>query len=259
MTGALDSETGRKRIRILNIPVDAVTMTAAVEIIDAYIESGSPHLVVTPNAEIIYRAQRDEELAMVLRQADLVVPDGYGLIWASRRRRQLLPERVTGIDLMHNLLALAKLKHYRVFLLGAEPAVIAAAAQNIQSAHRGIDLAGYQHGYFTAAEEAAVLSRIEAARPHILLAGLGAPRQEKWLHRYYRRLGVPVNIGVGGSFDVAAGKFTRAPQWMRQAGLEWLYRLGREPKRFRRMLALPLFAAAVLRAGAGDKEEEENE
>jgi len=254
----LTNEAGRKRISILGVPVDAVTMTAAVQTIDAYIAGGSPHLIVTPNAEIIYRAQRDKELAAVLRQADLVVPDGYGLVWASRHRRQPLPERVAGIDLMHNLLQLAAAKHYRVFLLGAEPEVITAAVEKIRSDYRGIDLTGYQHGYFTPAEEPAVLTRIAAVRPHILLAGLGAPRQEKWLHRYYRKLGVPVNIGVGGSFDVVAGKLDRAPHWMRQAGLEWLYRLGREPKRLRRMLALPLFAAAVL-AGAGDKEEKANE
>lgn len=259
MKRALKSEAGRKRIPILGIPVDAITMGEAVQLAEKFIADGSPHLIVTPNAEIIYRARRDEELAAVLKQAALVVPDGYGLIWASRRRRQPLPERVTGIDLMHNLLRLAAAKKYRVFLLGATPEVVAAAACNLQAAYRGIDLVGYEHGYFTAADEAGVLSRIKAARPQILLAGMGAPRQEKWLHWHYRRLGVPVNIGVGGSFDVVAGKLTRAPQWMRQAGLEWLYRLGKEPKRIRRMLALPLFAAAVLLSGVGDKEEDRNE
>ncbi|NLM94161.1 MAG: WecB/TagA/CpsF family glycosyltransferase [Firmicutes bacterium] len=235
------------RIRILGVGIDPVTMADALTRIEGLLEGGPPGQVITANPEMVMLAGQNESFAQVFREAALVVPDGYGLIWASRVLGCPLPERVAGIDLLENLAALAASRGYRLFLLGAREGVAAGAAANLQARHPGLIICGAHHGYFSPDEERQVLDRIREARPHILAVALGAPRQELWLAGHQAELGVPVGIGVGGSFDVLAGKVQRAPRWMQARGLEWLYRLLREPWRYRRMLFIPRFAAAVLR------------
>ncbi len=239
------------RVEILGIPIDKVTMDEAIRKVAAFIESGRPHLVVTPNPEIVYASRTDPELRQLLRAASLSVPDGAGIVWASRYLGDPVPERVAGIDLMAGLLELSSRRGFRVFLLGSGPGVAEEAARRLQKAYPGLSVVGVQHGYFRPEEEDRVIEAIRAARPHILLVGMGAPKQEIWLARNLERLGVPVCLGVGGSLDVWAGRARRAPPWMRRANLEWLYRLYREPRRATRMLALPRFAWAVVREGIG--------
>jgi len=232
--------------KIMGALVDPVTLEEAVGKVEQFIASRKPHHVVTLNAEILYRAQRDPELMKVILGADLVTPDGAGIVWASKRLGSPVPQRVTGIDLMLALAERAGEKSWRLFLYGAAPGVAEEAAQKLKTMHPGIRIAGTSHGYLSSEEQKQLIEKIREVEPHILFVALGAPKQEFWINRNLEQLGVPVCMGVGGSFDVIAGKIKRAPIFMQRAGLEWLYRLVREPKRFKRMLALPAFAAAVL-------------
>ncbi len=212
--------------------------------------------VVTLNAEMLYRAQHDASFRDLVNQADLVVPDGHGVIWAGRRLGCPFPERVTGIDLIHALAAHAAREKWRVFLLGAAPGVAEAAALNLRRQYPGLRVAGTEHGYFPEAETLAVIRKIRAARPDLLLVALGSPKQEFfiWVHR--QELGALVAIGVGGSFDVLAGRLRRAPPFFRRLRLEWFYRILQEPARWRRALVLPRFVWMVLRAACRGAREE---
>jgi N-acetylglucosaminyldiphosphoundecaprenol N-acetyl-beta-D-mannosaminyltransferase len=155
--------------------------------------------------------------------------------------------RLPGIELTMALMGEAEKHGWRVFLLGASPEVNAKAAEVLQQKHPRLVLAGAQHGFFGPEAEGEILSGIRSAAPDILLVALGVPRQELWSRRHQGELGVPVAIGVGGTLDVLAGRVQRAPRWMQRLNLEWLYRLYKEPWRWRRMLALPRFVGAVLK------------
>ncbi|MEW6572258.1 MAG: WecB/TagA/CpsF family glycosyltransferase [Bacillota bacterium] len=236
-----------QRVNILGAPVDAVTITEAVARVGELLARGGTHQVVTLNPEYLYRAQKEPDLLTIAREASLVTADGVGIVWAASVCGYSLPERVTGIDLMLELSKRAAAEGWRVFLLGGKPGVAEDAASRLTVHFPGLSVAGTYHGYFTAEEETAVLGKINAAEPHILFVGLGAPKQEEWIYNHNQLLNVPVAVGVGGSFDVLSGRVKRAPAWMRRLGLEWLGRLIREPRRWRRMLVLPLFAFLVLR------------
>ncbi|MDH7576594.1 MAG: WecB/TagA/CpsF family glycosyltransferase [Bacillota bacterium] len=206
------------------------------------------HQVVTLNAEMLYRAQYDTSFRDLLNQADLVVPDGHGVVWAGRRLGCPFPERVTGIDLIYSLVSYAAREKWRIFLLGGVSGVAEAAALKLRQKYPGLHVAGTEHGYFSETEIVPVLRKIRATRPDLLLVALGSPRQEFfiWVHR--RELGALVAIGVGGSLDVLAGRLRRAPVFFQRLHLEWLYRVLQEPSRWRRALVLPRFAWKVLRA-----------
>lgn len=239
------------RLEIMGVPVDPLTVDQAVRRIEEFIKSpaaGRTRLVLTPNPEIIWAARRDADLRRILREADLALADGAGVVWAGRRLGTPVPERVTGIDVMHRLLALAAARGYAVFFLGARPGVIEAAANAAREAYPGLAVAGYHHGYFSPGEEAAVAEMIRRAGSDILFTGMGFPRDQKWLDRWKHRLGVPVAMGVGGAFDVLAGVVRRAPLWMQKTHIEWLFRLIQQPSRWRRMTVLPRFALAILRS-----------
>ena len=235
------------RHRILGVPVDAVTLTQAVETVAGWVRGGGTHYIVTPNPEIILMRDRPGVLA-ALDGADLALADGIGVVWAARRLGTPVPERVAGADLTEAILALGEREHFRFYVLGGQPGVAAEAARRAQAAHPGIVIAGSHHGYFSAADEAELANEIRAANPDILLVGLGAPKQELWLHRWAGATGARVALGVGGVLDVLAGRKLRPPVWLRRIGLEWLYYLIRQPSRWRRQLALPRFVFAVLAA-----------
>lgn len=246
------------RVEILGVAVDRVSLDEAAARVEALVagpaaagregRQGPARLVVTANPEILFAARTDPELAAVLEGADLVTADGVGVVWAARRLGRPVPERVPGIDLMHRLLARSADRGYRVFFLGARPEVAARAAAAARERHPGLFVAGVHHGYFGPEAEEAVAAAVRAARPDLLFTGMGAPRDQKWVWRHREALGPVVAVGVGGSFDVLAGAARRAPRWMQRLGLEWFYRLVRQPSRWRRMLALPRFAWAVLRS-----------
>ena len=233
----------KMKIDILEIPVDDFSIGQAVGKLQQYIEEGSPRLIVTANPEIIMLAREDEEYREVLSGADMITADGIGIVVASRLLGQPIRERVTGIDLSRRLFGLAAQRGYRVYLLGARAGVAETAARNLAGEFPGMHLVGYHDGYFT--EDGPVLAEIKGAKPDILLVALGMGKQEKWIWRHKSDLRVPVSIGVGGSLDVYAGLVPRAPRWMQRTGLEWLYRLLRQPSRIGRMLVLPYFLLLV--------------
>ncbi len=234
------------KVNVLGIPVDSITMESAVAKIEAFIQEASPHLIATANAEMVMLAQQDDELSNILQHASLVVPDGAGVVWAARYQGNEVRERVAGFDLTQRLLAEAAIKGYRVYFFGAGPGIAEQAKQMAEARYPGIHIVKTRDGYFTEADEAEIIEDIVSMQPHILLAALGVPKQEKWLMRNLNKLQVPVAIGVGGTLDVMAGTVKRAPLWMQQANLEWLYRLLKQPQRAIRMLALPRFVLKVI-------------
>lgn len=232
-------------VQILGVRIDAVDAREALERVVRLASEDRTSYVVTPNVEIVMASRRDRRLGQALSGADLAVGDGVGLVWASRILRRPLPERVGGIDLMTSLLEQARKSGLRVYLLGSTPEVVAAAASRIRS-DLGLSVVGYHDGYLTEETEAEVLRSILEARPHIIFVGMGSPRQELWMAEQANNIPRGVMMGVGGSLDVISGRKRRAPLFMRRLGLEWLYRLITEPRRFWRMTALPRFALLVL-------------
>jgi N-acetylglucosaminyldiphosphoundecaprenol N-acetyl-beta-D-mannosaminyltransferase len=207
---------------------------------------GATRQVVTLNPEMLVQARSDPAVWGLLNGGDLVVPDGHGILWAGERLGTPFPERVTGIDLIQALAVQAQAGGWQLYLLGGAPGVAEAAATSLQRQHPGLRVAGTGHGYFTGVELPAVIDRIRAAHPDLLLVGLGFPKQEYFIRDHCRELGLPVAVGVGGSFDVISGKLRRSPGWIQRLRLEWLYRAFQEPARWRRLLALPRFMRLVV-------------
>ncbi len=236
----------RNRITVLNVKIDVVTMKEAVEAIKQFILQKKSCLVVTPNPEIIMMANKDEQLARIINNADLVVPDGAGVVWAARYQGDVMPERVAGYDLVQNLLIEAMSEKYKIYLFGGAPGIAEKAKRIAEERYPGVQIVGTRNGFFTKQDESEIVNDIKACQPDILLVALGVPRQEKWLEEYKEELKVPVSIGVGGTFDVMAGVVKRAPLWMQRSNLEWLFRLLSEPKRAIRMLALPHFVMKIM-------------
>jgi N-acetylglucosaminyldiphosphoundecaprenol N-acetyl-beta-D-mannosaminyltransferase len=236
------------RVTVLGVKVDAVTMDEAIERLETYIQEGSPRFIATANAEMVMAAQHDQELADILAKADMVVADGAGVVWAARYAGNAVPERVAGYDLAQSLLAMAAIKGYRVYFFGGAPGIADQAKDKAIAWYPGLNVVGVRNGFFTSADETDIIENIRASQADILLVALGVPKQEKWLSRYIDKLGIPVSIGVGGTFDVMAGVTKRAPLWMQRSNLEWLFRLMSQPQRFIRMLALPRFVLKVMTA-----------
>ncbi len=232
--------------KILGVGIDKVTMAQAIDKIKSMIHQGGPHLVVTANSEMVMLANHDPLLYQVIERADLVVADGIGVVWASRLLGNPLAQRVPGIELTDNLMAQASEEGWRVYILGAESGVAEVAANELVSRYPRLQVVGSHHGFFTKDQEDQVFDSIKAGHPDILLIALGIPKQEKWAAAHVARLGVPVTIGVGGTINVLAGVDHRAPVWMQRCGLEWLYRLIKQPWRAGRMGALPQFALWVI-------------
>lgn len=212
---------------------------------------GAPALVLTPNPELIMQARRDPELLSVARTAALALPDGVGVVWAARHLGQPCPARVPGVEFMAALLDRAAALGRSVFFLGARPEVVAAAAEAAVARFPGLRVAGVSDGYFGPQGELDVVHRVADSGAEVLFVGMGVPAQERFLHRHRGHFGaVRLAMAVGGSFDVLSGLTRRAPLPVRRAGLEWLWRLASQPRRWRRQLALPRFVLAVLREGA---------
>lgn len=232
------------RVDILGIHVDALSMEECVERIVRAVEAHSHLRVVTANPEMIYAAGQNESLRLVMNSAGLITADGVGVVWAARRSGAPVPERVTGIDLLERLLPAAGRRRWRIYFLGSRPGIAEQAARQVERNCPGI-VWETAHGYFRPEEEADLVQQISRFQPDLLLAGLGAPRQEFWLAEHSDL--ATVCIGVGGSLDALAGVVQRAPAWLRNVHLEWLYRLWQEPWRWRRQAILPRFVFRVLR------------
>ncbi len=238
-------------IEILGVRVDAATYDDLMAQVDAFVASGQPHQIVTLNVEMLVAAYQDPSFARMLNAAALNVPDSIGVILAARLLGHPFPERVTGSDGIYRLVAHCARQGYRPFFLGAGPGVAELVAQRLVAANPGLEVAGTLGGSPRVEDEEDLIARVRAAAPDLLLVAYGVPAEEKWIARNQLRLGVPVMIGVGGTFDFVAGVTSRAPVWMRRVGLEWLHRLLQEPWRWRRQLALPKFVALVVRQSLG--------
>ena len=233
--------------RVLGVRVDCLDMDAALDRIGQLVEAGGHHLVATVNPEFVMRARADREFARVLESADLCLADGSGVVWAARRLGCTMRGPVTGVDLIPRLAALCSSRHLRLFLLGAEPGVADALASRLRADYPALEVEAHS-GSPDPASDAETLALLQHRKPHVLLVAYGHPSQELWIDRMSDKLGVAVSIGVGGAFDYLTGRVPRAPEWMRRAGFEWLYRLARQPWRIRRMAVLPLYAVRVLRS-----------
>jgi len=256
----------REKIDIMGVGVHPLTLEESTGVIAGWIEQarqqsgsvaggrppGAARQVITLNPEMLMQARQDPAVWGLLNGGDLVVPDGHGILWAGKRLGSPFPERVTGIDLIQTLSARAVDAGWRLYLLGGASGMAEAAAVNLQRQHPGLQVVGTDHGYFTGAELPAVLGRLRAAGPDLLLVGLGFPKQEYFIREHCRELGLLVAVGVGGSFDVLSGRLRRSPAWIQRRRLEWLYRVFQEPARWRRLVALPRFIGRVL-AEAGTR------
>ena len=244
-----DGQTPLPHVRVLGVRVDLLTQASFLALVARWVEERAPRQVVTVNPEFVMRARDDPAFAAVLEAADAATPDGVGVVWAGRRQGAHLPERVGCADVMVPLARQCARLGRRLYLLGAAEGVAAEAARRLQYLAPGLRIAGTHAGtpHPTADEETVALVR--AARPDVLLVAYGSPAQDFWIARNRERLGVPVSIGVGGTFDYLAGVQRRAPAWVRRIWLDWAFRLVTQPWRWRRMLSIPRFIWAVLRDG----------
>ncbi|WP_379157186.1 WecB/TagA/CpsF family glycosyltransferase [Paenibacillus sp. sgz5001063] len=234
-------------VPIFGIRVSKIDMKATVSYLTDAIQQREPHQVITANPIMVMTALENPAYMEIMKSAELVVPDGTGVVWAAEYCKQPVAERVAGFDLLHELLHRGESYNWKVYLLGSTPEVIRETASRLQTQYPGILIAGYHDGYFGPEADEEVISGIIDAEPDLLFVARGADSQEPWIAKYKSRLNIPVMMGVGGSFDVISGKSRRAPLAFQKLRAEWLYRLLKEPTRYKRMLALPKFAVKVLR------------
>ncbi|WP_081754815.1 WecB/TagA/CpsF family glycosyltransferase [Paenibacillus durus] len=211
------------------------------------VRSRTPHQVITANPIMVMTALENPTYMDIMTSAELVVPDGTGVVWAAERGGSPVKERVAGFDLLHELMRVGESYHWRVYLLGSTPEVIQETASRLQRQYPGMIIAGFRDGFFGPEEDEEVITGILETEPDLLFVARGADTQEPWIAKHKSRLAIPVMMGVGGSFDVISGRTKRAPLAFQKLRLEWFYRLLKEPTRYKRMLALPKFAVKVMR------------
>ncbi len=233
-------------LSILDIPIHDVTTEETLTLIDQFVREGVPHQICTVNPEFIMLAQKDAEFKQILDRSALNLPDGIGVVWAAKRVGHPVRERVAGSDLVAQIADRAQQTGWRIFLLGAAEGVAEQAAIKLKERYPQTHIVGTYAGSPRVEDEADIAARIRSAEANVLLVAYGAPKQDKWIARNLERTGVAVAMGIGGSLDFIVGTQKRAPRWMQRVGLEWLYRLVREPWRWRRQLALPRFVWEVL-------------
>lgn len=221
----------QNRINILNCPIDKLTMDETIKLIDDSIVSKTHLHHVVVNAAKMVHMQSDKELHESVVSSDIINPDGQAVVWASRFLGQPLPQRVAGIDLMQNLMKLAYEKGYKVFFFGAKEEVVKGVVDKYSEQYSKDIIAGYRNGYFKKEEEESIAKQIADSKADILFVAISSPTKEIFLNTYKDIINTPFIMGVGGSFDVVAGKVTRAPLWMQNNGLEWFYRFLQEPRR----------------------------
>jgi N-acetylglucosaminyldiphosphoundecaprenol N-acetyl-beta-D-mannosaminyltransferase len=241
---------------VLGIEVHCVVEQDVIDFVRERLRTLEPTQIVTVNAEFVMMARKDNQFRAVLAHADIATPDGAGVVWAARRKGATIRRRVGGSDLIWSFSRQAAAEGHRVFLLGAADGVAASAAHRLAADIPGLVVAGTHSGSPNSEEEGSIVDLVRTSGAHILFVAFGAPQQDLWIARNLARSGAVVGMGVGGSFDYLAGTARRAPAWMQERGLDWLWRLAQQPWRWRRMLALPRFVWAVLREGrSGSKQE----
>jgi len=233
-------------VDILGVRIDRVNLTDAQNKVLDFLKEDKLHMIFTPNSEIIMAAQKDQHLMDVLNNADMLIADGIGVVYASKILGKPLPERVAGFDLASRLIPILANNHYSLYIFGGAPGVAEIAKAKLEEKNPGLRIVGVHDGYFDSQKEQEIINDINSKKPDVLFVCLGAPKQEKWIYEHREQLHVKVCMGIGGSIDVFAGKAKRAPEIYQKLGLEWFYRLMKEPWRYKRMLALPKFAWTVI-------------
>ena len=231
-----------KVVKILGVRVDKVTKAQALEEFRRMLDGDRCELIVTPNAEIVEKASKTPQLRRIINEeAALVTPDGVGLIYASKLKGDPIEEKVAGIDFARSAIELCAQLGRSVYLLGSKPGVAEAAAANLEKEIPGLKIAGFRDGFFKDEEEAAIVEEINESGADFLCVALGSPKQEYFVIRHRDSLKVKAAAGLGGSLDIWSGQLNRAPAFYIDHGLEWLYRMIQEPKRLKRLPALPVF------------------
>ncbi len=238
------------RVRLLGIPIDPLTAADVLIRLKSFLSDGRQHHVMTPNSEMLVAASKDEPFRALLNRTDLNIPDSQGLLYAARWTGQYVPERVTGVDTVQAFCATLT-KDVPVFLLGAAPGVAEAAAETLKRRNPGLNIAGTFAGSPTDEDASDILQRITMSGAQVLFVAYGAPKQDMWIDKHLKELpSVKIAMGVGGTFDFLAGVQKRAPSFFRSLGLEWLWRVVREPKRIGRIVrAVVVFPVLVMRYG----------
>ena len=223
------------RQKFINTNIDNITMTEAIEKIKGFVKSNKYNYVVTPNVDHIVKIEYDEEFREIYKNADLILADGMPLIWISKIKGNKIKEKISGSDIFPKVCEVSSENGYKLFLLGAAEGVASKAEENLRKKYKNIDIVGTyspKYGFENDDEEILkIIKMINEAKPDILLVGLGAPKQEKFIYKYKDRLKVPVSLAIGASIDFEAGNIKRAPVWMQNIGLEWFYRFLKEPRR----------------------------
>jgi N-acetylglucosaminyldiphosphoundecaprenol N-acetyl-beta-D-mannosaminyltransferase len=218
-----------RRVSLFGVDVDALTLDETVDRAFELADSGAACQHVVLNAAKVVEMANNERLRDIVARCDLVNADGQSVVWASRVLGRPLPERVAGIDLFHAIVERAARSGHRLYFLGATDEVLGEMLKRLRGRYPALVVAGYRNGYWS--DDQQVVDAVRQARPHFLFLAIPSPRKEYWLSRHLERLQVPFVMGVGGTFDVVAGKVRRAPRWAQRIGCEWVYRLAQEPKR----------------------------
>jgi len=241
-------------IKIFGLRIDNLALNEAKTTVEAFLKGDELKTIYTPNTEIVMAAKENEKLKNIINSGDLIIPDGIGIIHASKIKKKPLKERVTGFDLSMEMLKIANEMSCGLYLLGGKEGVAEDAGKNIIKAYPNIKILGTHHGYFKGAhighkdheEEMKILEEINKLKPDIIFVGLGFPKQETWIHENKYRIDSKVIIGNGGTMDILSGNAKRAPEVFQKLGLEWFYRLIKEPSRIKRQMVLPKFMLQVL-------------
>ncbi|MFQ3549752.1 MAG: WecB/TagA/CpsF family glycosyltransferase [Armatimonadota bacterium] len=239
------SVSKKQIVEILGVKIDIIDMYRAVEQVCSFVQSGTAHIIVTADAYNIVTCKNDPEFKKIVNNADLVTADGAGILKGSKILGCPIPYKVSGIDLLEEICKTASKEGFGVYLLGAAPTIAEKAAEKLKEKYPGLIISGVRDGYFTETDEEKIVNEIKSSGAKVLFVGMGIPKQEKWISKHLDNLGVSVAMGVGGSFDVISGNIQRAPKWMQKHGLEWLYRIIKDPKKIYKVSVLPKFVMMV--------------
>jgi len=237
------------KVNILGVNVDKVNIEEAVDAIFKMLDERKSHSIFTPNSEIILNAYKNKDFCDILNNADLLTADGIGVVYASKILGNPIKSRAAGYDIACGLIDRIAETGHRLYLFGGKPGIAEKAKYQLEKRYPFIQIVGTRNGYFDEADTKDIINDINSVGAEIVFVCLGAPKQEEWIAENQDKLSAKVLMGIGGSLDVFAGEVERAPEFWCNNGLEWLYRLIKEPWRFKRMLALPKFALTVLLKG----------
>lgn len=240
------------KVTILGIPFDNMTRKEFLKRLYERLNSQQKTFLVTANPEIVMYARDNRDYYDLLMQADYIAPDGIGIVKASHKLGTPIKERVPGFELMLGLLEIADLEKKNVYFIGAKEETIELTIEKVREKWPNINIVGYHHGYFDH-EDPGMIERVKNTSPDIIFVAFGFPRQEKWISAYLSQVSHGIAVGVGGSFDVLSGKTKRAPGFVQSFHIEWLYRLIKQPSRYKRMSVLPKFLQEVYKQGKKDK------